>query len=99
MKDIIFNQPKINTKVSSKEIFVHYFEGINFSSKTIKVEKMGASCPCLTFDKIEKIEPDQSFKIKTYVNKLNQSGFFSVALHLEFSNGQHESLTISGEIK
>ena len=97
MKQIVFEHESLNVEISSKEIGTHIWRGFNFSSDPVIVNSMKVSCGCLSFDPIKILPANSEFEFKTYINKLNQSGLFSVSLFLEFSNDEKQTLKLSGK--
>lgn len=99
MKDIVFEKQSLNTKISSTQVETHKWKGYNLSNKVIKVQQMGVSCGCFSYDQLSEVAPNSEFEITTYINKVGRSGLFSVSLTIKFDNGQAEILKLSGQIE
>lgn len=98
MKDIVFEQPVVKADFKTDTIYTHKFKGYNISNQVIKKLSAKGSCACLTATLPDEILPNSSFELSVHINKLGQQGYYSNALYLEFSNGQKETLKISGQL-
>ena len=99
MKDIVFERTSLNTKISSTQVETHKWKGFNVSNKLIKIQQMGVSCGCFSYDSLNEIKPNSEFEITTYINKVGRSGLFAVSLTIKFDNGQSEIIKLSGQIE
>ena len=98
MKQVVFDQPTLNLKVSTHRVYEHTVTGLNLSSNIIKVLYMSPSCSCLTYEPLDIVDANKEFSFKIYINKVGLTGRFSVSLTINFDNGQKEVIRISGEI-
>lgn len=96
MNQIVFDKSAVRVDISNKEVFNHTFRGYKLKDVDISILSHKVSCGCMTVTLPDSLTNE--FEIKTHINKIGQSGFYVVSLYLEFSNGQKETLTLSGKI-
>ena len=97
MAKIKILSPTQSVNISSEKVHQHIFKGQNLLNQTVLVSKTSASCSCTSILIPESISPLEEFEIKMSVNKLNQSGRYSVYLTLDFE-GETHTLRLSGEV-
>lgn len=96
--DIVFDQPKIQVKISNREPYVHKFKGLNLSNKTVNWRSTTKGCSCTHVDCPLIIGPQQSFEVTMIIDKVGQTGLFSVGSILEFDNEDKIKLNINGQL-
>ena len=96
--ELVINQPKVRVEIPNNIAYLHEFKGQNISNKTIRLVNSHKGCSCTGIHCPETILPHENFVVTMVVDKIGQTGLFSVGASLEFDNEEKIKLNINGKL-
>ncbi len=95
---IVLQQDRVRVDILNNEVYTHTFQGKNVGNTDVQKLSSTVGCSCTKLICPDVIKPEEDFEIHFIIDKVNQTGLFSVGAIIEFNNNQKLKVNVSGNL-